>query len=102
MLDLYPIKNRLGKITPGVWRYHHVDQVIRKALGDAAANALWFEDADLIARAPQDLAALVTEVEHLRASIINQRDYCNCDVTQVEERRQCDACNLLYEVVKDA
>lgn len=73
MLDLYPIKNRLGKITPGVWRYCHVDEVIRKALGDSAANAMWFEDADLIARAPQDLAALVNEVERLRAAIANHK-----------------------------
>jgi hypothetical protein len=55
MLDLDPIKARLAAATPGPWVY--------------SCN-----DAYLIANAPTDLAALVAEVERLRAAIKSHLD----------------------------
>lgn len=64
MLDLQPIKSRLAAATPGPWRFTKIRPQPNP-------------DADLIANAPQDLAALVAEVERLRDGI---KKYC--DVTE--------------------
>jgi len=70
MFDLQLIKSRLAAATPGPWeideRYSdcHVVQG-EKALFTVEADARK-NDVELVACAPQDLAALVAEVERLR------------------------------------
>ena len=81
-LDLEPIKERLAAATPGPWRVWH-DPDPSKA-GTAVETAWCYgdiegdtelitdylptgADAEMIAHAPEDIAALVAEVEQLRA-----------------------------------
>ena len=81
-LDLEPIKERLAAATPGPWRVWH-DPDPSKA-GTAVETAWCYgdiegdtelitdylptgADAEMIAHAPEDIAALVAEVERLRA-----------------------------------
>ena len=84
-LDLEPIKARLAAATPGPWDFHvlpqsvgitvatiHSEQGPRETrwtvdlppeIGGMGTRA----DAEMIAHAPEDIAALVAEVEQLRA-----------------------------------
>ena len=83
MLDLDAIKARLAAATPGPWWSDSGDplstnmavaviggwqvQASRPFVGDRVTPAK--DDADLIAHAPTDLAALVAEVERLREEL---------------------------------
>ena len=77
MLDLDPIKARLAAATPGRWIWSRVEVWGRVAkihdihilpnLASLSSTQQDEADADLIAHAPADLAALVDEVERLRA-----------------------------------
>lgn len=79
MLDLQPIKARLAAATPGPWTASpnvqprgvaavaEVNTVLVLSSGPLYGSPA--QDADLIANAPTDLAALVAEVERLRAAI---------------------------------
>ena len=79
MLDLDPIKARLAAATPGPWRWSRVESWGHVAklhdihflpnLASLSSTQQDQADADLIAHAPSDLAALVAEVERLRAAI---------------------------------
>lgn len=79
MLDLQPIKDRLKAATPGPWRASHNSKPLNAAavaevnttfiLPDTPMLSSPHKDADLIAHAPSDLAALVAEVERLRGAI---------------------------------
>lgn len=81
MLDIQPIKDRLAAATPGPWRCvrddpnEYVisiatvnDEILITMPNDVVCSTPE-DDADLIANAPADLAALVAEVERLRAQI---------------------------------
>lgn len=68
MLDLDPMKERVDKATPGPWtnkRYRVGTVATDWTVG--TCNGL--NDAELIAHAPTDLAALIAEVERLRAQV---------------------------------
>jgi hypothetical protein len=87
-LDLDPIRARLEAASPGPWRWEDwgdppVDHgrsahtlasdelSLTKAICTAAqATSMWKNpaDADLIAHAPSDIAALIAEVERLRGT----------------------------------
>lgn len=79
MLDLQPIKDRLAAATPGPWtaspnvQPHGVAAVAEVntvlVLSSGPLYGSPAQDADLIANAPTDLAALVAEVERLRKSL---------------------------------
>lgn len=87
MLDLQPIKARLASATPGPWEsaelqgqsrrnsFFSVAVVGRREVrADIPCQAQPDEcDADLVAHAPTDLAALVAEVERLRSAIALHR-----------------------------
>jgi hypothetical protein len=79
-LDLSPIKARLAAATPGPWMRDIQDMgpnYVGACLyphGIPNTEVIYPEDAreediDLIANAPQDLAALVAEVERLRGEV---------------------------------
>lgn len=72
-LDLDPIRARLAAATPGPWDHNTAAELIQTEKGDAIVVPAWFgedlprwDDAELIAHAPADIAALVAEVERLR------------------------------------
>lgn len=78
MLDLQPIRARLAAATSGPWRaipWYDLPQEVAPiaevsmvgVFSDCPVSGSPAQDADLIANAPTDLAALVTEVERLRA-----------------------------------
>lgn len=73
MLDLRPIKYRLATATPGPWSVdvtYFVPKSIWARVGKLfSADDATFADCAFIAHAPQDLAALVAEVERLRGAI---------------------------------
>ena len=60
-LDLEPIKERLAAATPGPWDFH----IIPPEIGGMGTGA----DAEFIANAPEDIAALIAEVERLRGQV---------------------------------
>ena len=83
MIPLAPIKERLAAATPGPWRVWH-DPDPSKVRSTAVETAWCYgdiegdtelitdylptgADAEMIANAPEDIAALVAEVERLRA-----------------------------------
>lgn len=78
-LDLTPIKARLDAASPGPWSWGYVDDTANpEALHssiDLVAYApdrtikIGYPDATLIASAPADIAALIAEVERLRAEV---------------------------------
>jgi hypothetical protein len=90
MLDLKPIQDRLSAVTPGAW--HPVEFPSAKYVGvtaehwdgcDMGYHVCSTEDCDpedalpnavFIAHAKADVAALVAEVERLRAAIALHRD----------------------------
>lgn len=127
MFNLQPIKDRLAAATPGPWTVDpnapgmatvavesSKPSLLASLAGVAQVNTVLIlssgpvcgspaQDAELIANAPADLAALVAEVERLRTLIIAHRDGCNCNETQSETPpRQCNVCFALYEAVEDA
>ena len=75
-LDLEPIKARLEAAAPGKWEYIEntgmYGNVLVSELDDG--SGMWIDtgleletgDAELIAHAPEDIAALIREVEELR------------------------------------
>jgi hypothetical protein len=65
--DLEAIKERLAAATPGPWTQWATHYVCDKR--EKIAGPMLARDADLIAHAPEDLAALVEEVERLRADL---------------------------------
>jgi hypothetical protein len=72
MLDLEPIKARLNVETKLSWDVHlyvNGSTYVKTSDGDLVCNVYGNrkDTADLIARAPTDLAALVAEVEQLRS-----------------------------------
>lgn len=78
MLDLQPIKARLAAATPGPWEVESSETVDGSFIANMGpimivpyfqGMAPMMADADLIAHAPTDLAALVAEVERLRTAI---------------------------------
>lgn len=79
-LDLAPIKARLAAATPGPWTWvcHSTAGVSEWTVFDAADHALatnrhgWRPDAEFIAHAPTDIAALLAEVERLRAELADE------------------------------
>jgi len=85
MLDLQPIKDRLAAATPGPW-WASKEKTFGTYLAIAVVGCNEVQakhdgyrysddaDADLIANAPQDLAALVAEVERLEneAAVMQQ------------------------------
>jgi hypothetical protein len=75
-LDLEPIRARLAAATPGPWEAEHRGFEVYEthtAHGDLVAEAsLQISDAELIAHAPADLAALADEVESLRRELARQ------------------------------
>lgn len=83
--SLNAIKARLAAATPGPW---HVDRKHANVVYDVADNwgtQTWsasnrhynngdpLTDAEFIAHAPEDIAALLAEVEHLRAELTSSR-----------------------------
>lgn len=82
MIDLPAIKARQAKATPGEWRVLYATSGNRRIaymvesgevciahLDQRADEAKAIDDADFIAHAPADVAALVAEVEGLRAEV---------------------------------
>ena len=84
-LDLEPIKERLAAATPGPWRVWH-DPDPSKVRSTAVETAWCYgdiegdtelitdylptgADAEMIANAPEDIAALISEVERLREQV---------------------------------
>ena len=84
-LDLEPIKERLAAATPGPWRVWH-DPDPSKVRSTAVETAWCYgdiegdtelitdylptgADAEMIAHAPEDIAALISEVERLREQV---------------------------------
>lgn len=77
MLDIEPIKARLAAATPGPWQTITTvetdigtEHLVTEADMDAGCigTSPQAADAELIANAPTDLAALIAEVERLRAT----------------------------------
>lgn len=78
MLDLQLIKARLAAATPGPWKVEPAESAEGSFIATMGPIfimpptqhlARYADDADLIAHAPTDIAALVAEVERLRAAI---------------------------------
>lgn len=99
MLDLQPIKDRLAAATPGPWEREFTEHIAEDMSLDASYTSFIIgkgvsvgemdmpADCELVAHAPTDLAALVAEVERLRAAIEEHQravkpgnDYCGADV----------------------
>ena len=88
-LDLEAIKARVAKATPGPWEWriwarrhilqHHdgpkASHVVLETQGDAGAEYPCASEADrdLIQNAPADLAALIAEIDRLRAEVEAER-----------------------------
>lgn len=86
-LDLDPIKERLAEATPGPWDFHVLPQSVGITVATIHSEhgpreTCWTvdfppeiggmgteKDAEFIANAPEDIAALVAEVERLRGQI---------------------------------
>ena len=85
-LDIEAIKTRLAAATPGPWVSNwsqpsgdeRCEQILAEN-GDEVVGALWYDglhlavnekDADLIAHAPADIAALLAENARLRAVVV--------------------------------
>lgn len=87
MLDLEPIKERLDEATPGPWEFHVLPQSVGITVATIHSEhgpreTCWTvelppeiggmgteKDAEFIAHAPDDIAALVAEVERLRGQV---------------------------------
>lgn len=49
-----------------------------------------------------EVAFAVSQLNLLQKAVIAQRDYCDCDFTQLESPgRQCDPCKNLYRLVEN-
>jgi len=85
MLDLKRIKNRLAAATPGPWEREFTEHIAEDMSLDASYTSFIIgkgvsvgemdmpADCELVAHAPQDLAALVAEVEQLRDAIARHK-----------------------------
>lgn len=85
-VDLDAIEQRLDRATPGPWEagetHHYHEGTYHERYTEVEPNiaaGLTPADADLIAHAPTDLAALVAEVRALRAVADAARDLIDCD-----------------------
>lgn len=97
MLDLGPIKDRLAAASPGPWQWFGNESAAGTTYGVLSTNGqalLEIRQADrfpieadlrLVANAPADLAALVAEVEWLRAEIQDHRDSLDTDDGLLDE-----------------
>ena len=92
-LDLEPIKERLDEATPGPWKFHVLPQPVGITVATIHSEhgpreTCWTvelppeiggmgteKDAEFIAHAPDDLAALLDEVERLRGQIDAVREH---------------------------
>jgi hypothetical protein len=82
VLDLDPIKARLAAATPGPWKAKIATFDNPGPEGIFSADDTWlfkffacrYPDLALVENAPTDLAALVAEVERLRAAIKSHLD----------------------------
>ena len=86
-LDLEPIKERLAAATPGPWDFHVLPQSVGITVAtihseQGPRETCWTadlppeiggmgteKDAEMIAHAPEDIAALISEVERLREQV---------------------------------
>lgn len=110
MLDLQPIEYRLAAATPGPWGVSfnpippggkpvaQVNTIV--ILSDEPLYGSPIEDAELIANAPTDLAALVAEVERLRKEV----QQCKIAIAEHQaelcmEPRQNEANRRLWETL---
>ncbi|MFE6966928.1 hypothetical protein ACFVAJ_17590 [Agromyces sp. NPDC057679] len=68
-LDLAPIKERLDYATPGPWRreYHGHNEIMAEGGWQVAEKVTRADDTAFIAAARDDIPALISEVERLRA-----------------------------------
>ena len=91
-LDLEPIKERLAAATPGPWDFHVLPQSVGITVAtihseQGPREKRWTadlppeiggvgteKDAEFIANAPEDIAALIAEVERLRATVIVEQN----------------------------
>lgn len=120
-LDLEPIKARLSSALPGPWKVRNTgisntthlvvmpqasvkcgregEDSYYDCRGHASAT-LWIkpENADLIAAAPTDIAALVVEVERLREALKRIGDYLD---GQPEYHHQGMGCGLEDRCITD-
>lgn len=110
MLDLQPIKARLAAATPGPWEpaelqgqsrrnsFFSVAVVGRREVraGIPCQAQPDERDADLIANAPTDLAALVAEVERLRGAIKAHQEGWGKSWNS-----DCEATERLWRVLND-
>lgn len=90
MIDLTAIKARLAAATPGPWRKGDGRSGRSPATIYASSSVVVYlvdnpRDRILIANAPTDLAALVAEVERLRA-VLDGPPICACGGTFTEQR----------------
>ena len=99
-LDLDPIRARLAAATPGPWEYRPFTEIDPDGAFDLAhvvaddpddpagdqvsvCASIMRPDADLIANAPTDMAALVAEVERLRVAVWRVREVHSLQVSSV-------------------
>src|SRR2546425_4470418 len=75
MVDVGPIRSRLAAITPGTWRRHGGDifagsdqttPLLRGRVRTAKVRAQTDADAEFVAHAAADIAALLDELGHTR------------------------------------
>ena len=90
MLDLEVIKARLAAATPGPWEQMPSKNKggVDRYVGPPGCGPIcemsvirekWGDDMRLIANAPTDLAALVAEVERLRAEVEVYKDFLEAE-----------------------
>lgn len=106
-LDLAPIEARLAAATPGPWEWDASIlgdlQTLRAGLamvldadGDYCGSA-WVDisepDAELIANAPTDLAALIEEVKRLRAVVRSHFDWTEITTVSGPFEALCCECS---------
>jgi hypothetical protein len=80
-VNLDAIKKRLEAATPGPWPFTGnvggklVTELVRALVDDPTVTTRYDGDRRLIANAPTDIAALVAEVERLRAEMVPLVEY---------------------------
>lgn len=115
--DIAAIRRRLAAATPGPWHRvswddcpdpAYTDRIIGARaedggvifVGDTNTSA----DADLVAHAPADLAALAARVAAMDADLATRRAYCpGCasEVRAVDEDRCCQTCGEDAAIIAD-
>ena len=126
-MDLEPIKKRLAAATPGPWEAQDFDNfpgdegsaivgafgvgLVAYALRHGSSGDGWYDeeqcdaDATFIAHAPEDIAALVAEVERLTAQIdavkVAVSNHPNpCTIHPNDDPVTCGWKNAFTDVVK--